>query len=309
MKIKIPKGLALKVCNDRQLLKLVGFYCFLKALCPEGRFVADVATIHAISDSAGVGKSPKTIRRLLAKLESANLIALHGKTYTLASWEAIKERFDFKRINFHWVMFSPDCKLEYIMFSIVIKEQEAKQRKACAIRLQSNQYVKQEWATVAGPGCNAENVAHHQLACFLSGGKMYSAEQHYLLSLKYYDRQQELLRGDTATSTRKFNRMLGYSGHGSFTYIKRQLRQGGYVHIEHRVHDLRNGLATSTQARKVRLGFVKWNEAEHKLQLVMPDVIAPVSLMQLPEALAERKRQKDLMTKMWAEGGTAAPKS
>lgn len=250
---------------------------------------------------SGKGKSYKTVGRLVAKLITAELAAVDESGYVvLKSWQDLQTRFEFKRFHFHRVEFNEECKIEYVMYSVVIKEQAAKQARACQIRIASNQYLKHEWQSVAGSSVMARDVAHHQLACFVSAGRTYAQEQHYLLSLRYYKKEEELVRGDTATSTRKFNRMFGYKGHGSFTYMKRKLRDNGYVRVEHRIHKLRNGIATNAESRRTRLGFVRWDNEERVLELIQPDYIEPVSLAQLPEAMIERKKAREQFVKLMA---------
>lgn len=100
-KIRIPKELAPKIANNKQLLKVCSIYLELKPLYYNS-LIKDYRS-HYTELAAYLGLGISTLRQYINRLEGLGLVKKDGKHLVLCSWHTFRELFSIETRKIHKV--------------------------------------------------------------------------------------------------------------------------------------------------------------------------------------------------------------
>lgn len=303
--IKVLKGLPLAAAGrGAKYMRAIETLSYIKAIWVDSPMPDTMDAREHLA--AEMKYSERHIRRRLGQLQQFDLCTRHYlRGIECSSWDQLRELFKIPHEHFYHIK----NKQHVHLYDIIDAKAENEKQKQCAIafhnRVNANPLVSEVVNEVAGRiSCGA--VAHHQLTYFLTKGKAYRTEDaDVVLSTQYRanwaDKEEKILRGDTALSSRTLSKLYGLKGHGSIAYKKRKWMRLGLCNIDERKYHVAPGLYTRGRNRKTRLGYVWFNPSVGHLELIMPDLITHLPLSSLDhraERIAQLIAANDLANKL-----------
>lgn len=101
IKIKIPKGLSLKLAKDRRELKSVSFFLYLKQKYPNGTTEFSCKNCDLWASELQI--SSRTVRTRIKELQTMKLIYFKGAFIYLQSMAYLSEQFNNQKLKFTYV--------------------------------------------------------------------------------------------------------------------------------------------------------------------------------------------------------------
>lgn len=284
--LKVLKGLPLACAGEGPgFLRALETYCYMKAMWTDKPMPDTPEARQQLATESG--RSVKTIKRRLARLQELGLITCQlYRGYDACSWDKLRERFGIKHAHFYHIQNKKHIRLYDILDKKVESEKQKQCSVACNNRVKFNTYIRQSYEEVAGK-FNRLHLAHHQLQLLLNGGQHYPDDFAYIFNTRYRGQYKNAddkkLRGDTALSSRTLTKLYGYKGHGTMAYKKRKWQRLGLCDVFSRRVEVPNGIYTTVEARKHRLGFMRFDRQKGVLELIMPDLIVDAPIKALDE--------------------------
>ncbi len=250
-KIRVLKGVASVLADNKKLLKSVGIFYALKSIYTTGVIIDYQSKADVLAEACFC--CPRTFYTRVNELKALGLITVSDNRMNLASYDTLHKILDITVDKQRYRYLKVPAKPEYILRTTAIKENF--ERQEAAIQGKIEKYNKGSGLSIAEKMQKKEADLQRLIVEFKNS------------ALLHRDTQDILYHPDVAISQNTLASIYGLKSQGSGLYWQKVLQKHKLIQVENRL------IESSNRCRNSRLGIVFYSRKTQKTYCQMPNGI------------------------------------